>query len=91
VTAISRRRTEEKVSLVAKVKDKAGGLYEQARAKYADNDAMQKVGRQAGEAAQKAGKQASEAASQATDRLKDLAAKTTSAVKDARGKGTDER
>jgi hypothetical protein len=87
VTAISRRRTEEKVSLVAKVKDKAGGLYEQARAKYADNDTMQK----AGEAAQKAGKQASEAASQATDRLKDLAAKTTSAVKDARGKGTDER
>jgi len=72
------------VSLVAKVRDTAGGLYEQAKVKYGDSDAMQRAGKQASQAASQAG----DLAAQATDRLKDLAGKTSSAVKSARSKGT---
>jgi hypothetical protein len=72
------------MSLVAKVRDTAGGLYEQAKVKYGDSDAMQRAGKQASQAASQAG----DLAAQATDRLKDLAGKTASAVKSARSKGT---
>ena len=72
------------MSLVTKVRDTAGGLYEQAKVKYGDSDAMQRAGKQASQAASQAG----DLAAQATDRLKDLAGKTSSAVKSARSKGT---
>lgn len=87
------------MSLVAKVKDTAGDLYQQAKAKYSDNDAMQKAGKQAGHAASQAGQAAAHAGhaagqmagrlkdTQLAGRLKDLAGKTTSAVKSARPKG----
>jgi hypothetical protein len=39
------------VSLVAKVRDTAGELYGQAKARYAASDTMQKAGHQAGQAA----------------------------------------
>jgi hypothetical protein len=78
------QRTEDKVSLVAKVRDTAGGLYEQAKGKYSDSDTMQRAGKQASQAAAQAG----DLATQATGRLKDLAGKTSSAVKSARSKGT---
>jgi hypothetical protein len=68
------------VSLVAKVKGTAGGIYQQAKAKYEGSDAMQKAGKQAGQAA-----------TQVAGRLKDAAARTTAAVKDARTKGTGHR
>ena len=88
------------MSLVEKVKGTAGDLYQQAKAKYSDSDAMQKAGKQAGQAAAqagKAGKQAGQAAGQMAGklkdtplagRLKDLAGKSTSAVKGDRSKGT---
>jgi hypothetical protein len=75
------------VSLVAKVKGRAGDVYQQAKTRYADSDAMQKAGKQAGEALT----QASEAGKQLTGRLKDLAAKATAAVKDAQAKGASHR
>jgi hypothetical protein len=75
------------VSLVAKVRDTAGGLVQQARMKYDDSDAMQRAGKQASQAASQAG----DVASQVTDRLKDLAGKTSSAVKSARSKGPADR
>jgi hypothetical protein len=68
------------VSFVAKVKDAAGGLYQQAKTKCAESDAVQKAGQQAGHAA-----------GQITDRIKDVATKTTSAVKDARHRGISHR
>jgi hypothetical protein len=68
------------VSFVAKVKDAAGGLYQQAKTKCSESEAVQKAGHQAGHAA-----------GQVTDRIKDLAAKTTTAVKDARARGISHR
>jgi hypothetical protein len=86
------RRTGGEVSLVAKVKDTAGDMVNQARAKYSESDAMQKAGRQAGQAASQAGQAANQMAGKLRDtqlagRLKELAGKTTSAVKGARTKG----
>jgi len=81
----------KKVSLVAKVKNRAEGLYEQAKSKYADSESMQKAGKQAGQAASQAGHATGKAASQVADRVKDLASKTSSAVKDARAKGTQDK
>jgi len=82
------------VSLVAKVKDTAGDLYQQAKTKYSDSDAMQKAGKQAGQAAAHAGQTAGQMAGKLKDtplagRLKDLAGKTGSAVKGARPKDGD--
>jgi hypothetical protein len=79
-TAISRRRTEEQVSLVAKIKDTAGNLYGQGKAKYESSDAMQKAGKQAGQVA-----------GQVTERVKDMATKTSSAVKEKRAKSADHK
>jgi hypothetical protein len=79
------------VSLVDKVKGTAGDLYQQAKTKYSDSDAMQKAGKQAGQAASQAGQAAGQMAgrlkdSQLAGRLKGLADKTNSAVKGARSK-----
>jgi hypothetical protein len=90
------------VSLVTKVRDTAGGLYQQAKAKYASSDAMQKAGQQAGQVRQKAGKQAGQMAGQAREiagkqagvlasKLKEYADRATTAAKDARAKGTAHR
>jgi hypothetical protein len=68
------------VSLVAKVKDTAGSIYQQGKEKYEGSDAMQKAGQQAGEAA-----------GQVAGRVKDIAAKTASKVKDARTKGAADK
>jgi hypothetical protein len=70
------------VSLVAKIRGSAEGLYQQAKARYADSNAMQRAGKQAGDTAAQAG----QAAGQLTKRVKDLAGKTSSAVKDARSR-----
>jgi len=80
------------VSLVAKVKDTAGDMVQQAKTKYSESDAMQKAGKQAGQAAAQAGQAATQAAGRIKDtqlagRLKDLAGKTTSAVKGGKSKG----
>jgi uncharacterized protein YjbJ (UPF0337 family) len=66
------------VSVVAKVKDKALGVYEQAKARYADRNARQRAGQQA---------------SQMTGRIRDLSGKATSSplagkLRDASGKAT---
>jgi len=63
---------------VAKVKDKAAGVYEQAKAKYADSNARQR---------------ASQQASHMTSRIRDLSGKATSSqlagkLRDASGKAT---
>jgi hypothetical protein len=79
------------VSLVARIRESADGLYRQAKAKYADSDGMQRAGKQAGQAARQASKQASKQAGQVTDRVKDLAAKTSTAVRDARAKAATRR
>jgi len=80
------------VSLVAKVKDTAGDIYQQAKTKYAESDAMQKAGKQAGQAASQAGQAAGHMAGRLKDtqlagRLKDSAGKTGSAVTGATAKG----
>jgi hypothetical protein len=64
----------------AKVRSRAGGLFDQAKAKYASS-----------EAAQKASKQASQTAGQVVGRLKDLAGKTSSALRSARSSGDAHR
>ena len=68
------------MSLVAKVKDTAGSIYQQGKEKYEGSDAMQKAGQQTGEAA-----------GQVAGRVKDIAAKTASKVKDARTKGAADK
>jgi len=70
--------TEVAVSVVAKVKDKAAGVYEQAKARYADSNARQR---------------ASQQASHMTSRIRDLSGKATSGqlagkLRDASGKAT---
>ena len=66
------------MSVVAKVRDKAAGVYEQAKTRYADSNARHRAGQQA---------------SQMTSRLRDLSGKATSGqlaakVRDASGKAT---
>jgi len=61
------------VSLVTKVRDTAGSVYGQAKARYAGSDTMQKAGRQAGQAA-----------GQAAGKVREISGKATSAVKNAR-------
>ena len=66
------------MSVVAKVRDKATGAYEQAKAKYSGSNARQRAGQQA---------------SQMTSRIRDLSGKATSSplaakVRDASGKAT---
>jgi hypothetical protein len=68
------------VNLVTKVRDRAGGLYGQAKAKYTASDTMQKAGQHAGQAA---GTVASQ--------VKGLAGKASGAVKDARAKRPAQR
>lgn len=79
------------MSLVAKVKDTAGSLYGQAKAKYAESDALQKAGQQAGQAAgQAAGKlrglSGKAGSGQLGDRLRAARDKATTTVKDARAR-----
>jgi hypothetical protein len=57
------------VSLVAKVRDTAGGLYQQARDKYSSSEGMQRAARQA-----------SEKAGQAATKARDLAGKSRTAA-----------
>jgi hypothetical protein len=94
---VSRRRTEDKVSVVAKVRGSAEGLYQQAKARYADSETMQRAGKRAGKRAGEAAAQARRAAGQGAgqagqaaghlkERVKDLAGKTSSAVRDARSR-----
>lgn len=66
-----------------KVKDKAGDLVGQAKARYAASEGMQKAGQQAGQAA-----------GQLTGKLRDLTTKaaasgTADRVRDAAGKASD--
>ena len=69
------------MSVVAKVKDKAAGVYEQAKVRYADSNARQRAGQQA---------------SDMTSRLRDASGKATSSrmagkLRDASGKATSSR
>jgi hypothetical protein len=66
------------VSVVAKVKDKASGVYEQAKARYSDSNARQRAGQQA---------------SQMTSRIRDLSGKASASplaakLRDASGKAS---
>lgn len=54
------------MNLVSKVKDSAGGLYEQAKARYSASDTMQKAGHKTGRAAGQAASQLSDAAGKAS-------------------------
>jgi hypothetical protein len=65
------------VSLVTRVRDTAGGLYQQARDKYSDSEAMQRATRQASE---KAGQAAGRARDLAGKQARDLAGKSRSAA-----------
>ncbi len=75
------------MSLMTKVKGKAGDLVGQAKAKYSASDGMQKAGQQAGQTAgQVKGKlrdlTGKATSSDAADRVRDLTGKATAAVKD---------
>jgi hypothetical protein len=90
--------SEAAVSLMMKVRDKAGGLVGQAKAKYTASGGVQKAGHQAGQAAgQVTGKirdiSGKAASGQTADRLRDLSGKATSSdaagrVRDMTGKAT---
>jgi len=75
------------VSVVAKVKDKAASVYGQAKARYADGNARQRAGQQAGQMTNRirdlSGKATS---SQLAGKLRDASGKATAAVKDARAR-----
>jgi uncharacterized protein YjbJ (UPF0337 family) len=78
------------VSVVAKVRDKAAGVYEQAKAKYADSNAWQRAGHMTNRIRDLSGKATS---SPLAGKLRDASGKATSSqlaskVRDASGKAT---
>jgi hypothetical protein len=75
------------VSVVAKVKDKAAGVYEQAKAKYADANARQRAGQQASQMTSRIRDLPGKASSSPlAGKLRDASGKATAAVKDARAR-----
>jgi hypothetical protein len=58
------------VNVVSKVRNSAGGLYEQAKAKYTASDKLQKAGHQAGRAAGQLASQLTDATGKASGRVK---------------------
>lgn len=79
--------TEVAVSVVAKVKDKAAGVYEQAKAKYADANARQRAGQQASQMTSRIRDLSGKASSSPlAGKLRDASGKATAAVKDARAR-----
>ena len=79
------------MTLVTKVKDKAGGLYGQAKAKYAASDTIQKAGLQAGKTAGQVASRLRDmtgkaASGQMAGKVRELPGKATAAVKDARAR-----
>ena len=75
------------MSVVAKVKDKAAGVYEQAKAKYADGNSRQRAGQQAGQMTSRIRDLSGKAASSPlAGKLRDASGKATAAVKDARAR-----
>ncbi len=86
------------MSLVTKVRDTAGSVYGQAKARYAGSDTMQKAGRQAGQAAgQAAGKireiSGKAAASQTAGKIREITGKaaatpTAGKIREISGKAT---
>jgi hypothetical protein len=63
------------VNVVSKVRDSAGGLYEQAKAKYTASDKLQKAGHQAGRTAGQLASQLTDAAGKASGAVKARAAR----------------
>jgi hypothetical protein len=86
--------TEVAVGVVAKVRDKAAGVYEQAKAKYADSNARQRAGQQASHMTSRIRDLSGKAkSSQAAGKLRDASGKATSSqaaakLRDASGKAT---
>ena len=75
------------MSVVAKVKDKAAGAYEQAKARYADSNARQRAGQQASQMTSRIRDLSGKAASSPlAGKLRDASGKATAAVKDARAR-----
>ncbi len=63
------------MDVVSKVRDSAGGLYEQAKAKYTGSDKLQKAGHQAGRAAGQLANHLTDAAGKASGAVKARAAR----------------
>jgi uncharacterized protein YjbJ (UPF0337 family) len=86
--------TEVAVSVVAKVKGKAAGVYEQAKARYADRNARQRAGQQASHMTSRIRDLSGKAkSSQVAGKLRDASGKATSSqlagkLRDASGKAT---
>jgi len=75
------------VSVVAKVKDKAAGVYGQAKARYADSNARQRAGEQASQMSSRIRDLSGKASSSPlAGKLRDASGKATAAVKDARAR-----
>ena len=75
------------MSVVAKVKDKAAGAYEQAKARYADSNARQRAGQQASHMTSRIRDLSGKAASSPlAGKVRDASGKATAAVKDARAR-----
>jgi uncharacterized protein YjbJ (UPF0337 family) len=86
--------TEVAVGVVAKVRDKAAGFYEQAKARYADRNARQRAGQQASHMTSRIRDLSGKAkSSQVAGKLRDASGKATSSqvagkLRDASGKAT---
>jgi hypothetical protein len=79
--------TEVAVSVVAKVKDKATGVYEQAKARYSGSNARQRAGQQASHMTSRIRDASGKASSsQLAGKLRDASGKASAAVKDARAR-----
>jgi hypothetical protein len=84
------------VSLVAKVRNTAGGLYGQAKARYAASDTMRKAGEQASQAANRMTSRVRDLSGKAASgpmagKIRDLSGKAAAAVKDAQARRPDHR
>ena len=75
------------MSVVAKVRDKASGVYGQAKARYASSNARQRTGQQASQLTSRIRDLSGKAnTSQLAAKLRDASGKATTAVKDARAR-----
>jgi len=84
------------VSLVAKVRNTAGELYGQAKARYAKSDTMRKAGSQANHAAKRMTSRVRDLSGKAASgpmagKIRDLSGKAATAVKDAQARRPDHR
>ncbi|HTZ91265.1 MAG TPA: hypothetical protein VMB74_02610 [Streptosporangiaceae bacterium] len=72
---------------MAKVRDKASGVYGQAKARYASSNARQRTGQQASQLTSRIRDLSGKAnTSQLAAKLRDASGKATTAVKDARAR-----